>query len=385
MNSKKNFAAAACILVSVICFRQLAFSQSEVNDLHGKTRIQVALLLDVSNSMDGLIDQAKNQLWNMATLFSRATCAGTSPSIEIALYEYGRTENDSLLGFVAQIMPFTNELDKLFDGLMNLKTHGGLEYCGHVMYTSLTDLPWDTLHASYKAIFIAGNESFLQGSVPYTIACEEAKRKRVIVNTIYCGDRSKGIQEGWDLLDKCGNGSFTTIDQQAKPLFIPSPYDDSIIVLKEKLDETFLVYGKQGLKYYYDMNRFDTAMTMDVNDPNKIISYVVTKASNKFYNYSAWDLVTAAEKNPAILDTVDVETLDEKLRGKDRSEIKAIVLQAQAKKVLIQSAIRDLYLKKEAYTKKEFERLKLENPQTLEAEMEKIIRKQLERSNMRIE
>ena len=30
-----------------------------------KAKIQVALLLDTSNSMDGLIDQAKSQLWKM--------------------------------------------------------------------------------------------------------------------------------------------------------------------------------------------------------------------------------------------------------------------------------------------------------------------------------
>ena len=30
-----------------------------------KTKIKLALILDTSNSMDGLIDQAKNQLWKI--------------------------------------------------------------------------------------------------------------------------------------------------------------------------------------------------------------------------------------------------------------------------------------------------------------------------------
>ena len=48
-------------------------------------KIQVAILLDVSNSMDGLIEQAKAQLWNMVRVMGKATCNDQVPNIEIAL------------------------------------------------------------------------------------------------------------------------------------------------------------------------------------------------------------------------------------------------------------------------------------------------------------
>lgn len=54
-------------------------------------KIQVAVLLDVSNSMDGLIEQAKAQLWNMVSVMGKAKCNEITPKIEIALYEYGRS------------------------------------------------------------------------------------------------------------------------------------------------------------------------------------------------------------------------------------------------------------------------------------------------------
>src|SRR5436190_20610689 len=60
-------------------------------NLHPK--IQAAILLDVSNSMDGLISQAKAQLWNMVSIMGKAQCDGITPQIEIALYEYGRPDN----------------------------------------------------------------------------------------------------------------------------------------------------------------------------------------------------------------------------------------------------------------------------------------------------
>ncbi|HRW99294.1 MAG TPA: hypothetical protein P5280_07375, partial [Cyclobacteriaceae bacterium] len=57
-------------------------------------QIMLALLLDTSNSMDGLIDQAKSQLWKIVNELAAAKCGdGSRPNIKIALYEYG---NDGL-------------------------------------------------------------------------------------------------------------------------------------------------------------------------------------------------------------------------------------------------------------------------------------------------
>ena len=55
--------------------------------------VQIAILLDTSNSMDGLIAQAKSQLWNVVNEFVRAKKDGRPPAIQVALFEYG---NNSL-------------------------------------------------------------------------------------------------------------------------------------------------------------------------------------------------------------------------------------------------------------------------------------------------
>ena len=54
-----------------------------------KQTIKVALLLDTSNSMDGLISQAKAQLWEIVNELSYAKYGIQKPDLEIALYEYG--------------------------------------------------------------------------------------------------------------------------------------------------------------------------------------------------------------------------------------------------------------------------------------------------------
>ena len=62
------------------------------NDPQPPTRptVQIAILLDTSDSMDGLIGQAKTQLWNVVNEFIRARKNGRPPAIQVALFEYGK-------------------------------------------------------------------------------------------------------------------------------------------------------------------------------------------------------------------------------------------------------------------------------------------------------
>ena len=54
--------------------------------------IQLALLLDTSSSMGGLIRQAKSQLWSMVNAFVKVKKDGVHPKFQVALYEYGSNQ-----------------------------------------------------------------------------------------------------------------------------------------------------------------------------------------------------------------------------------------------------------------------------------------------------
>src|SRR6218665_3760730 len=74
-------------------------------------KIQVALLLDTSNSMDGLIDQAKSRLWNIVNTLTTLKYEGKNPKIEIALYEYGNDGLSATSNYIRQVAPLTTDLD----------------------------------------------------------------------------------------------------------------------------------------------------------------------------------------------------------------------------------------------------------------------------------
>ena len=102
--------------------------------------IQVALLLDTSGSMSGLIEQAKSQLWNILNELARTVKNNEETNLEIALYEYGNPSKATQVHQINQLTPFTTDMDLVSQKLFSLTTSGGDEYCGMIIKTSLEDL-----------------------------------------------------------------------------------------------------------------------------------------------------------------------------------------------------------------------------------------------------
>ena len=379
----RSFLRPAAILA--LCFGSIVLISSnranrELPEKPIKTspKIQVAILLDVSGSMDGLIEQAKAQLWNMVSVMGKATCDNVNPQIEIALYEYGRSTNDVKQGYVKQINGFSTDLDQLSKNLFALNTNGGDEYCGHVMLTSLKDLSWDTSSASYKVIFIAGNEDFLQGNTSWTKACEEARKKGVIVNTIYCGDKMQGIKEHWNLAGECGMGSYTNINHGAKIEDIPTPYDSALFTLNHQLNNTYIAYGYEGNEALAKQQEVD-AMNYSMNK-SVAAKRVAVKGNKGLYRNSSWDLVDAYDTDSTFIAKVDMKTLPVALQNKSRAELEKIVREKNVERATIQKEIEKVNNQRESFIATERVK-KVSVDATLESEVEKIIKVQARRFN----
>lgn len=383
------FKPAAIVLISATIFSipkpiiKDNQSPSIITVPGNQSKIQVAILLDVSNSMDGLIEQAKAQLWNMVSVLGKTKCNGTTPAIEIALYEYGRSSNNVKEGYVKQVSGFTTDLDELSKRLFNLTTNGGDEYCGHVIYSSINELKWDNAASNYKVIFIAGNEDFLQGDIIYTKACNAAKNKGVIVNTIYCGDKAQGIQEHWNLSAECGNGSFTNINQDAKIDDIATPQDSILFSLNEKLNSTYIAYGYDGNANFAKQEQVDKINYK--TNKSSAAKRAAVKSEKGLYNNANWDLVDAFERDSTAVAKVDTKTLQGDLKNKNKEEIKQIVKEKTKERGLIQKQIIAVNNQREAYIAKVKATNAGSNAPTLETEVEKIIKEQAKRFNMVIE
>src|SRR5690606_7030729 len=258
-----------------------------------KQFIKVALLLDTSNSMDGLIDQAKAQLWEIVNELSYAKCGTDRPNLQIALYEYGNDNLNAEEGYIRQVLAFTSDLDDISKQLFSLTTNGGNEFCGHVIQTSLNQLTWGNNPDDLKLVFIAGNEPFSQGKINYQDATTLANTKGVTVNTIFCGDYNQGISSYWkDGADK-GKGNYMAINHNHATTYVASPYDDKILQLNQQLNQTYVAYGSYGKeKMAVQAEQDDNAQGYSAANA---VSRTVSKSSHLYKNDS-WDLVDAEEQ-----------------------------------------------------------------------------------------
>ena len=376
--------------VAITCMTAFSFSTPVSNPApppvkKQEPKIQVAILLDVSGSMEGLIKQAKEQLWNMVTTLGKAQCTDkTQPKVELALYEYGRSTNDAAKGYVKQLSPFTTDLDEVSKILFSLNTNGGDEYCGQVIYTSMDELAWDNGADNYKVIFIAGNEEFLQGNLHYSKACDKAKDRGVIVNTIYCGSYEQGIAEHWNLLGECGKGSYTNINQNASEPDIPTPYDTTLIVLNGKLNNTYIGYGALG---YANTQRQQEVDKANFSMSTKAgLKRAEAKAQSNVYNNADWDLVDYTVKDSSIISRIDKKTLPDSLKNKTTGELKIIVQEKSKERQSIQNEIMTLNVQRNKYiADQKVINAKNNNQPTLETAVEKILKEQVQRAKMKID
>ena len=315
----KMFKAITCLFLG---FTVVVTAANPEKKTKIRQTIKVALLLDTSNSMDGLINQAKTQLWEIVNELSYAKYGIQEPDLEIALYEYGNDRLESSDGYIRQVLPFSNDLDDISEKLFSLVTNGGKEYCGQVINSSIKELDWGIDTNDLKLIFIAGNEPFTQGKINYKEVIPDAKEKDIIVNTIYCGDYQTGISGKWKDGAELGGGDYMTINQNKEIVHIVTPFDDAIIILNKQLNNTYIYYGNRGKQKFSNQSKQDSN-ALEINQ-SVVVKRAVSK-SNRLYENASWDLVDKAKKNTIDYSEIDRKKLPVELQKKSDEELKKYV------------------------------------------------------------
>jgi len=277
-----------------------------VGQVVGLPKIQVAIVLDTSNSMDGLIDQTRNQLWQVVNEFSAARRNGVTPILEIAVFEYGNDANASQEGYVRMLNGFTRELDAVSAGLFSLTTNGGSEYCGFAIEKAVESLQWSQSDGDIKTILIAGNESFAQGPVDYREAVRMADRQGISINTIHAGGYEEGVDDQWQSGAVLAGGDYMSIDANQQVVHIAAPQDDKIAELNFRLNQTYLPYGDAGAA---SANRQMEQDSLSSGISSGLLAKRAKSKVSSFYNNANWDLVDALQEGK--LDEAELERMDD--------------------------------------------------------------------------
>lgn len=315
-------------------------------------KIQIAILLDTSGSMDGLINQTREQLWKIVNTFASAKRDGKPARLELALYQYGNDGIPATVHHVQQMSGLTVNLDKVSEQLFALRTNGGNEYCGAAIMHAMNELEWSSRPGDLKLIYIAGNEPFDQGPVAYQQVVKQAISRGIVINTIHAGDEATGVAQHWKDAAKLADGSFLTIDQNRAVVRIDAPQDAELAKLNGQLNKTYLGYGARGGE------SAARQAEQDKNASSLSAGAMATRAAAKasaLYDNSEWDLVDA-KKAGRKLEEIPAEALPQPMQAMKPIERQAFVEAKEQERAALQAQIAKLAKDRDSYVQAELKK-----------------------------
>ncbi len=306
--------------------------------------VDLVIALDVSGSMDGLIDSAKQRLWDVVNELGRAQ---PQPQLRVALVSFGRSNYAAEDGYVKINQPFTSNLDLINQQLFSLSTNGGEEYVARVVSRSLDELQWTDTQNGMRIMFVAGNEAAVQDpKITLDQAIERAIGQDVVLNMLYCGDPDDHDAVAWMTTAQQAHGMYASIDQQAAAVAaIETPMDKQLNALNEQLNQTYIAYGVEGEKNLANQVRQDSnAASMSASAK---ASRVIAKAGGLYRNVE-WDLVDAVESGQSLKE-IDEEALPEPMRDMTTAEKEQYVTEQSETRAQLKQEIAELDQQRAAY------------------------------------
>lgn len=280
--------------------------------------IQIAILLDTSGSMEGLINQARSRVWDVVNLLATAKKNGQRVEFEVAVYQYGSTSFSAGEGYLSMIQPFTTDLDRISDRLFALQIGGSEEYCGQVIKSAMNQLSWSSTPASaplselpLRVMIVAGNEAFTQGGVDYRGQVVAAKAQGIIVNTIYCGTYADGESSGWLNAAYMNGGAYNAINHNHQEVQITCPQDEELLRLNTLLNTTYVPFGSMGVAQQ-NMQAAQDTTNLGLSRSGGM-NRIAAKSTQAYIN-THWDLVDATVNTKFDLSKVATLDLPENMR-----------------------------------------------------------------------
>lgn len=343
-----------------------------VPDKSPKTQaVDIAICLDTSSSMDGLIDSAKQKLW---AIVNELAVAKPRPVLRVALYQYGNSGLKSADGWIQQLCPLTDDLDAVYSKLFALKTNGGEEYVSRVCLVASDQLDWSKDKDALKMIVVAGNEPATQDKAnPLKETCQKIIARGIIVNTIFCGQETEGRNTGWSDVAAWADGRFAAIDQDKGTVAVVTPYDKKLAELGSDLNATYIAYGSDGTARAASQAAQDTNAN-SVSAP-AAAERAVAKASSVYVN-STWDLGDASQQKDFKLADVPATALPAEMQNMSVEQREKYVAEKMAKRGEIQKEIQELNKQRGEFIQAEVAKQGLDQTKSLDYNLRQAVRAQ---------
>ncbi len=315
--------------------------------------LEMVFVLDTTGSMGGLIDGAKQRIWGIVNEVMQTPA---HPNVRVGLVAY-RDHGDA---YVTQVLPLTNDLDKVYTTLMEYRADGGgdgPEDVRRALADGVRKAGWSKPQSNTaQIVFLVGDapphDDYAQE--PDTLdTAAEAIKAGMVVNTIQCG-ADDTTRQVWQQIARRGEGQFFAIAQNGGVETIATPYDSRLSELGGKLGSTYLAYGggagADGERYR--LNAAASAAKTESAVANSAPAVAqADRAVNKALNRDAYvgDLLQSIENNSVKLDDVKAEDLPADLQKLSADERKQEVERRLAERQKIRDEIVSLKKQRDGY------------------------------------
>jgi hypothetical protein len=355
---------------TAILLTVLALGAAHAAEPEARRTIDLAICLDTSGSMQGLIDSARQRIWSIV---NDLALAKPLPRLRVALLSYGNDGHAADKGWVSVETDFTEDLDLVSQRLFAYTTNGGTELVGRVLKASLDQLSWQEDKGALRLIVVAGNESADQDAeVPYRDVCRKAIARGILVNSIYCGPAADEIAPGWKEIALLADGHYASIDQNTGTVTIATPLDARLQELSTALNATYVPFGAtggDGLARQKAEDGKNAGLNADA-----AAGRAQSKASPLYF--CNWCLADAVKANQVKLEEMKPEDLPEGLRGQTVLQIRAFLDGKLGERAKVQEEIQKVHAQRATFIAEEMAKRGQEDDKSFDAAVRQAIRAQ---------
>lgn len=279
--------------------------------------MEMVFVLDTTGSMGGLLTGAKERIWG---IINDVMQTSSLSSVRVGLVAY-RDRGDQ---YNTQVLPLTEDLDKVFSTLMEYEAAGGGDEAENVrraLAEGVARAGWAQASPRHAQIlFLVGDappHDYVDEPDPLTTA-DLAVKQGIIVNTIQCGT-SATTKQVWEAIARRGQGQYFLIPQDGGVQTISTPYDEELSQLGNRLGGTYLAYGggagAEGESYRALRKEMSDKVELSVAT-RTARSSAADRSVNKALNSKAYfgDLLQDIENGSTKLESVKTEDLPSELQ-----------------------------------------------------------------------
>ena len=288
--------------------------------------MEMVFVLDTTGSMGGLLTGAKQRIWGIVNEVMQTSSLS---SVKVGLVAY-RDRGDQ---YITQVVPLTEDLDKVYSVLMDYQAAGGgdeEENVRRALAQGVAKAGWSQPSATHAQIlFLVGDappHDYADEPDPLTTA-DLAVKQGIIVNTIQCGT-SATTKQVWEAIAQRGQGQYFLIPLDGGVQTISTPYDEQVSQLGTRLGGTFLAYGggagAEGENYRAARKEVSDSVEFSIATRSAPMA-AADRSLNKALNSKAYigDLLQDIENGSTKLESVKSEDLPselQKLSAEDRAK-----------------------------------------------------------------